>query len=596
MRKTTMKQLKKNISMIKKNYSKSAAKLFTGLNTDEEGVTIGKIKYSYEELFFADYENNGFKENYLAYVIYVLCDALTDRDQKQKPYWASLNTFAEQIYDTKETAEKEIQELNEIVKNNNFENEFSIENAIKIAVNIPTLGLANGNDIAPMLVWLLHLYYEDKGRFFRNIILTFSEITCRFFDLYKPDEDSFDLKETLPLENNIKNVPGKLYTNISYYAYHKAMIFFLSLDNLGMPVLDIVKSRRTDTCATEAAKYLADKTKLFAVSTASIQRCLGTDSFCTYAKEGDFGALIRYLNKDIVINFGETKDFAILPEVGISVLLSACKKQHIEIKELEPDQLAIYSLYSILTGIRKALHSEISISLWNVFSECKGDLEKVAKERDECTEEIKTLRKEQKKNNQLLSELQTKENAARNKLKEATDKLEALTKNTKDENIKPEELEKKDSYIRELEESNRRMLSDLQSLSERLKELNEYNDELHEQLKNEKEDIEIATTMQEKISYINQHKVLIVGGRYDYEKRLEALGLKTLKFTLDEADVIRHKVKDIDIYVVCTRFIKHCIENGAESAYSNIRKVYFNNVNLAMLIDCIYEELKGEAA
>lgn len=185
------------------------------------------------------------------------------------------------------------------------------------------------------------------------------------------------------------------------------------------------------------------------------------------------------------------------------------------------------------------------------------------------------LEANEKREKELLSTISQMKKHKQNNISE--DMSSALKE--KEEIIKKLEyqLQQKDNYCNSL----------LQERDEIQKKYNEIFAE--EEIDFEKEEEKVPITLEEKITFLNDFTITLIGGRWEALQALKDMGMTNIyqiNFADQKADIPRHT----DFVVFCTKFLSH-------SLFSKIKdnemvpaecQIYFNGTNKETLIDTCY--------
>lgn len=95
----------------------------------------------------------------------------------------------------------------------------------------------------------------------------------------------------------------------------------------------------------------------------------------------------------------------------------------------------------------------------------------------------------------------------------------------------------------------------------------------------------------EMIRYINDFKILMVGGRSDLVSRLAGIGWENV-VSIDNATVSSSTLPKVDFAVVNTGFVSHKIVYLVNSRYDRDSVMYYNGTNIGQLVRSVYDFVK----
>ena len=97
-----------------------------------------------------------------------------------------------------------------------------------------------------------------------------------------------------------------------------------------------------------------------------------------------------------------------------------------------------------------------------------------------------------------------------------------------------------------------------------------------------------------KLAFLNDYKILIVGGRMDLAKVLNDFGWTNI-IQVDNIQNLSGSIPSIDFICFNTAFLSHSLFDSVRSKYSNMfdRMYYFNGTNKSALVDTSYSFVKN---
>ena len=200
----------------------------------------------------------------------------------------------------------------------------------------------------------------------------------------------------------------------------------------------------------------------------------------------------------------------------------------------------------------------------------KSEYEKLERENGN---EIRRLTDENKRLNTIVKdriETKAKETAA-----EETEKL----------------LEAKESRIKELEYQLSVKSDIVSNLSQELKAEKEKTQNMFSEDELDEELTEEALSLEEMIDYLNQFRILMVGGRIGLLGKLADIGWTNVDQVMKENAI----GGQVDFYCIHTRFVSHTIISLAESTFPDQRSqmLYYNGTNIEKLVHVCYHFVKN---
>jgi hypothetical protein len=201
---------------------------------------------------------------------------------------------------------------------------------------------------------------------------------------------------------------------------------------------------------------------------------------------------------------------------------------------------------------------------------------------------------------QKLEQLEEVVENGKEKEKALQDKISELEQANKKLTRTIEQGENKDSYVSELEKEIENLKTLLTSksniideLTEETKRLNEYvniissdDDDIDE----EKQEVSI----EEAVDYLNNFKVMLVGGRTELLGKCNAKGWTNVSQE-DNKNRLNNHVSSADFFVINAKFLGHNLVWSFEKNYENFKDtmMYYNGTNVDTLIYTCYNFVKA---
>lgn len=156
-------------------------------------------------------------------------------------------------------------------------------------------------------------------------------------------------------------------------------------------------------------------------------------------------------------------------------------------------------------------------------------------------------------------------------------------------------LEDRDKRIKELEYQLSVKSGIIENMTQELKEEKTKNRNifLEETVENEDFASEISVSQAEMIDYLNNFRILMIGGRNDLLDKLADMGWTNVdQLTKENTNAVGSKT---DFFCVNTKFVAHRLVSMVESAYPDRRDqmLYYNGTNTDKLIQVCYQFVKN---
>lgn len=110
----------------------------------------------------------------------------------------------------------------------------------------------------------------------------------------------------------------------------------------------------------------------------------------------------------------------------------------------------------------------------------------------------------------------------------------------------------------------------------------------------DEESPEIQDTLEEMVEFVNQFRLVIIGGFDTLPVRLEQLGLTNV-YCIQSEKAMNGTLVSGDFFCICTRFISHALSYGVEKAYNSQLEQFFrfNGTNAEALLRAYYDFAKS---
>lgn len=581
---------------------------------DEEGITYKEQKITYKNLFTKGGPNEEFFVWGLCYAItqtaYLYKMARWSPDYKKEHheiindlaseellalgstmFYQILNKYRnsisqnEKVYTSKllhemqEYTNSNYPEIDEIVKKidngKSFKEDCYEIGALSLFYGI-TPDMYFNCDFIMFDLWTI--YINDKKKFFTMTLELSSHILLTMCRQYNDFQNLGTL--VLPKRLNQKLITSKCdtekdvtYTNLADFYFTSAIRYYAFLDE------EFKVYNKEDNYFLGQDLIYGDikRDDVYNFARRSYTRCLGTDEMSNAIKNNDIIAMTKYMcsfhcNAQIRLNKyspGETNNIEQNVEYATYTHLQYYVNDdkyiiddYVFIRgcvEFKLTMMTDYYYYNLLASQRlkqKSENTELKASIAKLNNELvalqrKNDL--LIKNKDNNltvdSEQLATY----KKQNENLSNI----------ISEKNDQIDLLTKE-----------------IEGLRKQNELLQQDIDSLLE--------NDDCEEQF-----DLEIVSSQEDKIDFINQHNIVIIGGRYDLDVKLNKLGF-TNYTQADTTSELKKNVLNPDVVIICSKFVSHSMEYTANSYYKDVPKMYFNQTNIDAFINQIYEFLNNK--
>lgn len=134
--------------------------------------------------------------------------------------------------------------------------------------------------------------------------------------------------------------------------------------------------------------------------------------------------------------------------------------------------------------------------------------------------------------------------------------------------------------------------AEVQSL--RMKVRSTYSEEEFEAHAEEEEVAVSDVSTEEMLAFVNQFRIVVLGGYDTMQQRLEEAGFTNLYFLQSER-VLNNTKASGDFFCICTKFVSHKLAFGAETHYSDQLDsfFYFNGTNTDLFLRTCYDFIHG---
>jgi len=190
-------------------------------------------------------------------------------------------------------------------------------------------------------------------------------------------------------------------------------------------------------------------------------------------------------------------------------------------------------------------------------------------------------------------------------LNEQDDEIERLQQGLSDEKRNGEEvkrlneLHKKDceSYENKIKELERIIASKNNIINDFGEQVRNLNQELMSYYTDELEESNISASgnvsIEDMITYLNNFKLCLVGGRMELPGKLESMGLHNV-IQIDHRRAVSSTPEACDFYCINTAFVSHKLVRNVQSRYPSLvnRMFYYNGTNVENLIKSAYSFVK----
>lgn len=422
------------------------------------------------------------------------------------------------------------------------------------------------------------LYISDKKKFFTMVIELAPHVILTMYKQYEDVNNQGKL--ILPKRLNQKFITSRsdiekdvTYTNFADFYFSAAIRFYTFIDEACHEI------NKKDNYFLEQDLFTepVNVNEIYNFARRSYTRCLGTDEMSIAIKNNDITMIIKYIksfycNAQVRLNrYSISGTNNIEQEVSYPVYMYLHyylddEKYIIDdfkliqnYIELKISTLFEYYYYNLLDSQRLKQKSENAELKANI-AKLNEELRAMQRKNDSLT---KARKNESSIDSEQLSLYKMQNENFSNIISEKNDQIDALTKE-----------------IEALKKQNELLQQDIDSLLE--------DDDSKTQFESE-----IIVLQEDKIKFINQYNVVIVGGRYDLDVKLDKLGF-TNYTQVDTTSELKKNVLNPDVVIICSKFVSHSMEYTANSYYKDVPKMYFNQTNIDSFINQIYEFLNNK--
>lgn len=463
-----------------------------------------------------------------------------------------------------------------VVSNDEYLKEADKDELLKLsALYIYTPDIYSGFDYLMFDLWTI--YIRNKKAFFTMTIELFPYI-MKTIDMHYLD---YEFKYKLPtrltqqFETSLVDTEKKdcTFTNFADFYLTSALRYYLFLNE----DCSDINSNENIIIGMDVFAKDVDINDLSTLARRSYTRCLGIDIVSDMIKENKLEHLhLHWLKNEhfctarvrLVSNgYYDNNTLQKLNYAGfiyVNYYLSGNKEHMI-------DNFRPIEMYRIFKG---AMLSEfIHYSLYDIQSRIQ---------RFENTE-LKT-QIEKMKNQLTAMQRENKSLVEKSKKIDNVDAEQLATYKTQNENLS--------NIITEKNVQIESLLEEINSLKRENESLQQDIDLLLEDDDCSSDVTNINVPQDDKIDFINEHNITLIGGRSEFDLKLDKAGLINYE-QLETVSEIKKNITHTDAIIICSKFVSHSMTYMADSYFKDVPKMYFNQTNVDAFIDQVYEFLKN---